>query len=460
MQNYESFLEKKIIKADPVGFDAQNINASAYEFQKDVVKALCKFGRGAGFLGTGLGKTLIQLNVGHETLANKTDTALILSPLSVAEQTVREGEKFGYKVNLCESESDVKPGLNITNYGKLHKFSPDKFGALILDESSIIKADQGKTFKQVCEFSQNIKYRFAFTATPAPNDYVELGNHAEFLGVMPKSEMLATFFEHDGGSTQDWNLSGWGEKPFWEFLCSFGIFMNTPSDLGYSDEGFTLPELVTKHVVVEGKLPTKAGEFVSQAVSLRDEQLSRRATLKERCEKTFEIAESVDSDQIVVWVDLDDEQQYLEELFEHHAVSVWGKTPDKKKIEMERFWREGGCQVLISKPKIFGYGLNWQNANRMIFCGINNSWETLHQASKRIHRKGQEKTCYRYLVYSEDDRRIWRNLERKQSEADYLNNQIREYSSQFSQVHSATFRQIEDYKPSVDLVLPNFLVSL
>lgn len=457
--SYKDFLEQKIIKADPVGFDARSINSSAFEFQKDVVKALCTFGRGAGFLGTGLGKTLIQLNVGNEICVDRNDRVLILAPLSVAEQTVREGSKFGYQVNLAESDADIKPGINITNYGKLHKFSPS-FDGFILDESSIIKADKGATFNAVCAFAQSIKYRFAFSATPAPNDYVEFGNHSEFLGVMPKNEMKATFFEHDGGSTQDWNLAGWGEKPFWEFLCSFAIFMNKPSDLGYSDEGFELTELITEHCIVEGKLPTKPGQLVSQSESLRDEQISRKMTLKERVERSYEIASTVDSDQFIVWCDLDDEQAALEKLFGDDAVSIWGKTADKKKIEMERFWREGGCQVLISKPKIFGYGLNWQNANRMIFCGINNSWETLHQATKRIHRTGQQKDCYRYLVYSEDDRRIWERLQRKQKDADYLAEQIKKYSQQYSSVHSATFRQIEDYKPSVDLKLPSFLVPV
>lgn len=458
MKDYKEFLEQKVIKADPVGFTAQNINPMAFEFQKDVIKALCTFGRGACFLGTGLGKTLIQLNVASEILANKSDKVLILAPLSVAEQTVREGAKFGYQVNICESQADVKPGINISNYQKLHKFD-SKFEGFVLDESSIIKADGSKTFEMVNQFGKGIPYKLASTASAAPNDYVEFGNHAEFLGIMSKQEMLATFFQHDGGSTQKWELAGWGREAFWKWLCSWSIVLKQPSDLGYDNGKFELPGLETIHHLVDGKFEAREGELVSMVSSLQDRRKARKLSLKERCERAYEIVQESPDEQFVIWCELDDEQRELEKLFNNFAVSIWGKTPDKKKVDMEYYWRTGGCQVLISKPKIFGWGLNWQHCRNVIFVGIDDSWEKLYQATNRCYRFGQEQTVFRHLIYSHAERIVWDNIERKQQQAEEFWREMSKWTTQFSSVHSSTFRQQEAYKPSVDMQLPSFLVA-
>jgi superfamily II DNA or RNA helicase len=254
--DYESFLKSKLFVSEPTGFDAGELPENLYPYQKYLVRWACKRGKAALFTMTGTGKTAMQVSWANEVCQYVAMAkVLILAPLAVSKQTVREALKFGIHVNPCRHQDDVKVGVNIANYEMLHHFDASKFNGIVLDESSIIKAYDGKMRKAIIDFAKHIPYRLACTATPSPNDYMELGNHSEFLGVMSYTEMLSTFFVHDGGETSKWRLKGHAEESFWKWLASWGVFLTKPSDLGYSDEGFDLPPLYTHQHVVESEAP-------------------------------------------------------------------------------------------------------------------------------------------------------------------------------------------------------------
>ena len=250
---YSDFLERKRISVLPSGFDPGDVGGGLYDFQRDLVRWACRRGKAALFTMTGTGKTAMQLAWAEAVRAESGRPVLILAPLAVAQQTVREGKRMGVEVKHCRTGADMGSGVSITNYEMLRAFSPDGLGGIVLDESSIIKALDGRTRNDLIVFSRDIPYKLPCSATPSPNDYMELGNHAEFLGVMSHAEMLATFFTHDGGETSKWRLKGHAEGKFWEWLASWSAFMVKPSDLGYSDDGFDLPELRTVGHVVESK---------------------------------------------------------------------------------------------------------------------------------------------------------------------------------------------------------------
>lgn len=274
---YNEFLKGKRISIESSGFDATGISSRLFDFQRDIVKWAVKKGKCAVFAGTGLGKTLMQLEWARHIHNRNNKQVLILAPLAVASQTVQEGQKFGIDVTLCRSQEDVRTGINITNYDMLHKFDPSAFDGIVLDESSILKSFTGKVRNQIIESFASTPYKLACTATPAPNDHMELGNHAEFLGVMNRSEMLAMFFVHDGGDTSQWRLKGHSIGAFWEWMASWAVMLTNPSDLGYENNGFDLPLLEVNPVVVD-----KTGYRVKEAQTLTERRDARRNSLDKR----------------------------------------------------------------------------------------------------------------------------------------------------------------------------------
>jgi hypothetical protein len=277
---YEEFLASKQFKAIPSGFQATDINPKLFKFQADIVAWACQKGKAAIFAGTGLGKTLIQLEWANQVHEHSSGDVLILAPLAVAQQTVDEGAKFGISVNLCRKQEDVLPGINITNYEMLDHFEPEKFVGVVLDESSIIKSFEGSVRTQIIESFRDTPYKLACTATPAPNDHMELGNHAEFMGVMSRTEMLSCYFVHDGGKTSQWRLKGHAKTAFWRWVATWAVMLQMPSDLGYEDNGFKLPPLTIEQVVVD-----KTGYIVKEALTLRDRRGARRNSLDLRAAK-------------------------------------------------------------------------------------------------------------------------------------------------------------------------------
>ena len=250
MSDYEAFLDAKRYEAPAIGFEPVALNELLFDFQRDIVTWALRRGRAAIFADCGLGKTPMQIEWARQVSDNTGLPVLILAPLAVAQQTHREGVKFGTTVTVCRTQDDVMPGVNVTNYEMMEHFTPEEFGGIVLDESSILKSYDGKTRTAIIEAFGQTPYRLACTATPAPNDHMELGNHSEFLGIMSRSEMLATFFVHDGGDTSKWRIKGHAEDVFWRWVASWAVMLRTPSDLGYDDAGFILPALhVHEHVV-------------------------------------------------------------------------------------------------------------------------------------------------------------------------------------------------------------------
>jgi len=295
--DYEYFLKNKRFVLESSGFDIDKntLNPHLYDFQKDIVRWALAKGRACIFADCGLGKTAMQLSWSYQIYKHSDfkSKILILAPLSVCEQTKREGDKFGYEVNICESQEDVKPGINITNYEKLEKFVASEFEAVVLDESSILKSFTGKVRTAIIDNFINVPYKLACTATPAPNDYMELGNHAEFCGVMTRSEMLSMFFVHDGGETSKWRLKGHAEDVFWQWMASWCVFVDNPRNLGYEIGGFDLPALHINEIIVDGERPTE------DKLSLTERREARKESLKLRCEKAAEFVNNSDEQWLV-----------------------------------------------------------------------------------------------------------------------------------------------------------------
>ncbi|MFE5278656.1 helicase, partial [Bacillus cereus] len=322
-QNYETFINKKKTTILPSGFNVMRevINDGLFDFQKDIVRWALRRGRAAIFAGTGLGKTRMQIewamNVHRKTKGN----VLLLAPLAVASQTVREGAELGYTITLCRSQADVNPGLNIANYEMLGHFDAESFTGIVLDESSILKSFTGKVRTQIIESFANTPYRLACTATPAPNDYMELGNHAEFLGVMKRSEMLSMFFINDTKTTQKWRLKGHAENEFWRWVAGWGVVLEKPSDLGYPDDGYDLPPLTINDQVIDVE-----GEYAN---TLMERKKARRETVEDRVQAAAEIVNASDRP-FLVWCDLNVESELLAKAIPG-AVEVKGSDKPAKK---------------------------------------------------------------------------------------------------------------------------------
>lgn len=277
-EEYEVFIKNKVQVFKNMGFDIDKneLNPMLFEFQKDIVRWALKKGRSAIFADCGLGKTPMQLEWASQIYKREGGKILILAPLAVATQTQREGEKFNIPVKICESQDDAVEGINITNYEKLDKFIAKEFTAVVLDESSILKSFTGKVRNQIIDNFRNTPYKLACTATPAPNDYMELGNHSEFLGVMTRAEMLSMYFVHDGGQTSKWRLKGHAEDTYWEWMASWSVFIDNPINLGYEVEGYNLPKLNIHEIVADGE------EISTEKLTLTQRRNARKESMEDR----------------------------------------------------------------------------------------------------------------------------------------------------------------------------------
>lgn len=414
--SYADFLESKRIIVQSSGFKVSesDINPKLFQFQRDIVRWALQKGKTAIFAGTGLGKTAIQLTFGKHVCQYTGGNVLILAPLAVSQQTVREGQKFDIKVNLCRSQKDVKPGINITNYEMLHKFEPEKFVGIILDESSIIKHQDAKMRTAIIEAFKHTPYKLACTATPAPNDHMELGNHAEFLGVMKYTEMLSMFFVHDGGNTSKWRLKGHAKEKFWEWVASWAVMLQKPSDLGYEDGGFILPPLRIHQVTVKVNKPNQGTLFAVEAQTLKERQRARKESIAERVAECAKLINQSD-ERWIVWCGLNAESEALAKVIDG-AVEVRGShSPEYKEKAMLDF-TEGKIKRLVSKPRIAGFGMNWQHCSKMAFVGLDDSFERYFQAIRRCWRFGQTKPVDVYVITAETEGAVVENIKRKERE--------------------------------------------
>jgi len=417
MSDYAEFLAGKQIDYRGVGIDIQpeQINPQLFDFQRAITSYALRKGRSAVFADCGLGKTPIQLEWSRHVVAHTNGRILILAPLAVAAQTAREGEKFGIEVTVCRSGEDVGPGINITNYDRLHHFDPSAFSGIVLDESSILKAFGGKMRRQITQFAKPIPFRLACTATPAPNDLIELTNHAEFLEVMSGKEIIALFFTQDGNTTHQWRLKGHARTEFWRWLASWAVALRSPADLGFDDSRFILPELRLHEVVIDSDGPTGDQLFVVEAQSLEERRAVKRASLGERVEACAELVNG-SSEPWVIWCNLNDESAALAKSIDGAVEIVGSDEPEHKESAMLGF-SSGDIRVLVTKPSIAGFGMNWQHCHNVAFVGLSDSYEQFYQALRRCWRFGQKNPVDCHVITARAEGAIVRNIKRKEAQA-------------------------------------------
>lgn len=450
--NYTQFIQNKRSVIRPSGFSIprQSINSGLFEFQKDITKWALRLGRAAVFAGTGLGKSRMQVEWGQKVHEQSGGDVLILAPLAVAAQTVREGAALGYTVNLCRTQDDVKPGVNITNYEMLHHFEPVLFAGIVLDESSILKAFTGKIRTEIIESFKFTPYRLACTATPAPNDYMEIGNHAEFLGVMSRTEMLSMYFVHDGGDTSKWRLKGHAENEFWAWVASWAVVLEKPSDLGYEDGAFQLPPLNMHEIIVPAEGPP--------AKTLTERRQARKNSLEARVEKCAELVNQTD-DIWLIWCDLNAESDALTNAIED-AVEVRGSHKPAYKEKAMLDFAAGGIRRLVSKSSICGFGLNFQVCNKMAFVGLSDSFEQMFQAIRRCWRFGQTEPVDVYIITAETEGAVLENVKRKEQDFKNMVAEMVKYTKDItSESIRSTDRDITEYDAKKPLIVPSWLRS-
>lgn len=458
---YHAFLEQKRIMDKPTGIsDVPALNPMLKPHQHDIVTWALRRGRAAVFAGTGLGKTFMQLEWARVVYEFTGLPVLILAPLAVAAQTQREGVKFGIHVTHAHDQSEIVDGVNVTNYDRLEKFDVSAFGGVVLDESSILKAHDGKTRNQIISSFAGTPFRLACTATPAPNDYMELGNHSEFLGVMTQEEMLAMFFIHDGGETQKWRLKGHAESEFWKWMCSWAVMLRKPSDLGYDNTGYDLPPLNMHQVTVDVDQSRASGTlFVMEAATLQERLQERRHTIEERCQAAAGIILSKPNEPWLVWTNLNDEADQIARMV--GGINVQGSDkPEVKETNLMRF-TDGDIRILVSKTSIAGWGMNWQHCRNMVFVGLNDSFEQLFQAIRRCWRFGQTQEVNAWLVAAETEGRVVSNLKRKEADAERMAEMMVQHMQDITVAElRGTVRNKTEYNPNQQLIIPNWLEAV
>lgn len=456
--SYADFLARKLATCVPTGIE--NIgdlsNYSLMPHQSDLVAWALRRGRAAVFADTGLGKTRIQLAWADRIHAETGVRVLILAPLAVAAQTVVEGEIIGVAVTQCREGADVRDGINITNYDRLHKFDPSMFSAVVLDESSCIKHHDTKTLARLLEAFRDTRFKLCATATPAPNDWTELGTHAEFLGICTRQEMLAEYFVHDGGETQVWRLKGHAREQFWRWVAGWGAMVRKPSDLGRDDAAYVLPPLtVTEHsVAVEAQ--TAGMLFAMEAQTLSERRDARRGSLDARVAECAALV-NADAEPWIVWCELNAEADALRAAIPD-AVEIRGPDDADVKEQRLRDFADGKTRVLITKCSIAGWGLNWQHCARVAFVGVTDSFESYYQAVRRCWRFGQKREVQVHLFASELEGAVLANLKRKEADAASMADALS--AETIAAVRAEVFgqaRQTNAYEPRKPVVAPPWL---
>lgn len=446
--DYKAFLASKEIQDRPSGFEPGLCSPVLFPVQDAVTRWAIRRGRAAIWADTGLGKTLMQCEWARHVSVHTGGDVLILAPLAVSRQTKIEAQKIGLDVTVCRDGSDVKSGVNITNYERLHRFDLSSFSGIVLDESSILKSLDGKIRTKIIELAKSIPYRLACSATPAPNDYTEIGNHAEFLGVCSRSEMLSMFFINDTSDTGTWRLKGHARDGFWKWLCSWAVMYSKPSDLGFSDEGFELPPLEIHEHVIKSDKPLNGYLFQIEAQNLHERRESRRSTIEARSKLAAEIASSVEGP-VLIWCDLNDESKILSKLIAD-SVEVTGSDSDEHKEKAMFDFADGKIKSLVTKPKICGWGMNFQVCSTQIFVGLSDSFESYYQAVRRCWRFGQKNTVHVHIISGENDGNVVANVKRKEAEAIEMRKEMVRFMSDISrdELQNAT-RERDEYVTNV-----------
>jgi len=399
---------------------------SLFDFQKPIVDWALQRGRAALFMDTGLGKTACQVHWAKSVNEQTNGAVLLLAPLAVAAQTIREAQMFGITIIKADPEDTSPQGLVITNYEHLQKFSPELFAGLVLDEYSIMKGLNGKTRAMIQGFGDKVEYKLSCTATPSPNDFMELGTQSEFLGVMKQSEMLAMYFTHDSARTSKWRLKGHAKERFFEWMASWAVVLKNPRDIGFNGDAYDLPPL-NHHEYIVGEQSMSDKELESAGLQIRGQ--IRKESMQERCEKVADIVAGIPGDeQVLIWCNLNDESKLLTELIDN-AVEVKGADKPEHKEKSLIGFQDNEIKRLISKPRIAGFGLNLQSCNQMVFTGLSDSWEQYYQAVRRVWRFGQQRPVDIHVVSHANEGRTVANIKRKDEDNNELSTRMRKKAS-------------------------------
>lgn len=452
--NYEEFLktkEKSIVKS---GFEATELNPALLDFQEFCVRRALRAGKHALFADTGLGKTLMQLEWANRIVEHTGGSVLILAPLAVTSQTIEEGRKFGIEAHKYNGEAD---GICVTNYEQLENILTSEFIGVVLDESSILKSYDGKYRTKLIEVFERTPYKLACTATPSPNDPMELGNHAEFLDVMSYNEMLAMYFVHDSSDTGQWRLKGHAVEKFYEFVSTWAIMFNKPGDIGFSNAGFDLPALNIIPETIATEVPTGL-LFGGLAVNATDFNRTLRETESERIAKVIEIVRSIPkSDQIIIWAKQNQEAVNLQKtLSEYDCRNVQGSdSPEKKEKDLIEF-AHGAYKILITKTSIASFGMNFQNCHYQIFASLDFSFEGTYQAIRRSWRFKQQKEVTVYMITTDRMMNVSQVIREKEKQFKVMQEEITKAVSKNLQAEKIT----SEYFHDKDIILPEFILHL
>lgn len=465
MSNYEDFLSKKIVAHRATGFEVTPIQLHPYLFdwQREIVSWALFLGKAALFEERGLGKTLQQLEWARWVASHTQGRVLIICPLAVAKQTIKEAAKIGLELNYIRSMDQARNGISITNYDMAKVFDLSSFDGICLDESSILKNYTGKIKRYLVETSVNVPYKLACTATPAPNDHLELGNHAEWLGVMPSNEMISRWFINDSMRAGGYRLKNYAAKDFYRWMTSWSVFINTPADLNYPDDDYNLPplDIVLNQVKVDQTRAFSQVEpngqrrmFLDTSPSATGMWAEKKNTYEDRVNIAIGLVMSEPNEPFIVWCDTNAESKLLADNLPD-AVEVKGADSIQSKEEKIELFSTGQARVIITKGTITGMGMNWQHCARNVFVSTNFKWEEWYQAIGRTHRYGQQRPVKVHMIYSETEQNIIRALQRKGEQHSVMKREV----GKMLKLHGLSLldrRMINLDTGSQSLILPQF----
>lgn len=459
-ESYTEFLKSKAPKNEYKGIkiSKEELNDKLFEWQKECVSWALKKGKSALFEACGLGKTMQQLEWANQVCKYTKGNVLIVAPLGVASQTAKEeAPKLNIEVTIIRSNEDIKKGINIINYEMLEHIDTDCFVGVVLDESSILKNFTGTTRVKITNKFKNTPYKLCCTATPAPNDYMELLNHAEFLDVMKVSQALSNYFINDM-KTGQWRLKGHATIDFWKWVSSWALNIELPSDIGYENDGYILPKLNEYEEIVDIDIASdncNDGLFRNIEMSATSFYKEKKNTINERVKRVKEIIDRNPDEQYLIWVDMDVEADELKKIISN-AVEVRGSNKNSFKEESSQKFKNGEIKYLISKPKIFGYGMNFQNCHNVIFCGLTYSYENYYQALRRLYRFGQSKEVNSYIVLGSTEKTILETIRRKEEQQKQMKNSM-SMSTKDIQLLEIKNKVIEEKKIDMSIELPSWI---
>ncbi len=446
--DYATFLETKIpiIPSSGIEVEPDDSHPSLFPVQRDIVRWSLRKGRSAIFATTGMGKTRMQLEWGRLSGGR----VLFVAPLAVANQTVHEASLID--IVYARSQADAAH-MTITNYEMIDRFDASEFDAIVLDESSILKSHDGKTRARLIEQFAQTPYRLCCTATPAPNDIAELANHAEFLGILSRVEMLSMFFVHDD---EGWRLKGHARDPFYRWLASWGMSLQKPSDLGYDDGDYQLPPLLIKPLILPSDYVPPGQLFATTLKGITDRANVRRSTIGTRTQAAADLVNADMAEPWIVWCGLNDESATMAKLV-HGSVNVQGSmTPEEKASALWQF-ANGETRVLITKPSIAGFGMNFQHCANMAFVGLGDSYEQYFQAIRRCYRFGQLRPVTAHVILTEPEETIYDNVLRKERDATAMAAELVKHVAAYERAEIGHAIQTVAYEPLQEMILPDWI---